>query len=212
MTWKRCPHCWPFLPVDSAHKGPVLRSFDILFVISLKKLLNKQPSFQWFETPWCWCDVTAMFVSLRCYALILCILWLTFFIPMQACHRTNYGSPWVKNNSCLRLIISCVSDIMYKNIRDHPSMLAYIMMTSSNGNILRVTSVTGGFPSPRPVTRTFDVFFDVRLTNGWISGVTGDLRRHDARCNISVIFGQCWLVFLFLILAVSNPIIITVTS
>ena len=44
------------------------------------------------------------------------------------------------------------------------------MMTSSNGNIFRVTGplwgnppVTGGFPSQRPVTRSFDVFFDLRL-------------------------------------------------
>ena len=43
------------------------------------------------------------------------------------------------------------------------------MMTSSNGNIFRVTGlcegspVTAGFPSQRPVTRSFDVFFDLRL-------------------------------------------------
>ena len=43
-------------------------------------------------------------------------------------------------------------------------------MTSSNGNIFRVTGplwgnppVTGGFPSQRPVTRIFDVFFDLPL-------------------------------------------------
>ena len=44
------------------------------------------------------------------------------------------------------------------------------MMTSSNGNIFRVTgplwgepSVTSGFPSQKPVTRTFDAFFDLRM-------------------------------------------------
>ena len=43
------------------------------------------------------------------------------------------------------------------------------MMTSSNGNIFRVTGplcgeslVSGEFPSQRPVTRSFDVFFDLR--------------------------------------------------
>ena len=43
------------------------------------------------------------------------------------------------------------------------------MVTSSNGNILRVTGLcavitplTGEFPSQRPVTRIFDVFFDLR--------------------------------------------------
>ena len=46
------------------------------------------------------------------------------------------------------------------------------MMTSSNGNIFRVrllaicagtSPVTGEFPAQRPVTRSFDVFFDLRL-------------------------------------------------
>ena len=46
----------------------------------------------------------------------------------------------------------------------------YIMMTSSNGNIFRVTGPLcgeftgpGEFPTQRPVTRSFDVFFDLRL-------------------------------------------------
>ena len=44
------------------------------------------------------------------------------------------------------------------------------MMTSSNGNVIRVTSplcgkftVTGEFPAQRPVTQSFDVFFDLSL-------------------------------------------------
>ena len=42
--------------------------------------------------------------------------------------------------------------------------LGCIRMTSSNGNIFRVTGhVCGEFPSQRPVTRSFDVFFDLRL-------------------------------------------------
>ena len=44
------------------------------------------------------------------------------------------------------------------------------MMTSSNDNIFRVTDPLcgeftgpGKFPTQRPVTRSFDVFFDLRL-------------------------------------------------
>ena len=44
------------------------------------------------------------------------------------------------------------------------------IMTSSNGNIFRVTAlcagnppVTGEFPAQRPATRSFDVFYDLRL-------------------------------------------------
>ena len=45
-----------------------------------------------------------------------------------------------------------------------------LMMTSSNGNIFRVTGPLygeftghGEFPAQRPVTRSFGVFFDLRL-------------------------------------------------
>ena len=38
------------------------------------------------------------------------------------------------------------------------------MMTSSNGNMFRVTGpLCGEFPAQRPVTRSFDIFFDLRL-------------------------------------------------
>ena len=45
-----------------------------------------------------------------------------------------------------------------------------VMMTSSNGNISALldlcagnSAVAGEFPSQRPVTRSFDVFFDLGL-------------------------------------------------
>ena len=44
-----------------------------------------------------------------------------------------------------------------------------VMMTSSNGNIFRVTGPLcgeftgpGEFPAQKPVTRSFDVYFDLR--------------------------------------------------
>ena len=58
------------------------------------------------------------------------------------------------------------SQIMYPTWR----ISSIFMMTSSNGNIFRITgplcgnsAITGEFPSQRPVTRSFDVFFDLRL-------------------------------------------------
>ena len=50
--------------------------------------------------------------------------------------------------------------------------------------------VTGEFFSQRPVTRSFDVFFDLRLV--WVNnGETGDLRRHHAHYDIIVVaFGM----------------------
>ena len=51
-----------------------------------------------------------------------------------------------------------------------PMLISVIMMTSSNGNIFRVTGPLcgeftgpGEFSAQRPVTRSFDVFFDLRL-------------------------------------------------
>ena len=46
--------------------------------------------------------------------------------------------------------------------------------------------VTGGFPSQRPVTRSFDIFFNVRL-NGWANNRDADdLRRHHANYDVIV--------------------------
>ena len=39
--------------------------------------------------------------------------------------------------------------------------------------------VTGEYPTQRPATRSFDVFFDLRPNNGWVNNrEAGDLRRH----------------------------------
>ena len=52
-----------------------------------------------------------------------------------------------------------------RHISSYPSS----MMTSSNGNIFRVTGLSAGnspvpgeFPTQRPVTRSFDVYYDLR--------------------------------------------------
>ena len=68
-------------------------------------------------------------------------------------------------------------------------------MTSSNGNIFRVTGplcgeVTGPgeFPTQRPVTRSFDVFFDLR-PNKRLSKHTreaGDLRRYRGHYDVII--------------------------
>ena len=69
-------------------------------------------------------------------------------------------------------------------------------MTSSNGNIFRVAGhlrrdspVTGEFPTQRPVTQSFDVFFDLRMNNRlskqswgwWFDTLSRPLWRH---CNV----------------------------
>ena len=64
------------------------------------------------------------------------------------------------------------SILIYRPLLNHNKTHIFleIMMTSSNGNIFRVTGPLcgeftgpGEFPAQRPVTRGFDVFFDLRL-------------------------------------------------
>ena len=70
------------------------------------------------------------------------------------------------------------------------------MMTSSNGNIIRVTGplcgeFTDEFASQKPVTRIFDVFFHLCLKNGWVNNrETGDLRRHRAHYDVIVVMAE----------------------
>ena len=45
--------------------------------------------------------------------------------------------------------------------------------------------VTGEFPTQRPVTRSFDVFFDLRPIYGWVNNrEAGDFRRHRAHYDV----------------------------
>ena len=50
------------------------------------------------------------------------------------------------------------------------------------------STITGEFPSQRPVTRSFDVFFHLRLKKiAWVNNrEAGDLRRHHAHYDVIV--------------------------
>ena len=68
---------------------------------------------------------------------------------------------------------SIIHFFSHKNVMPWKCFKHYCpMMTSSNGNIFRVTGPLcgeftgpGEFPTQRPVTRSFDVFCDLRLNN-----------------------------------------------
>ena len=69
------------------------------------------------------------------------------------------------------------------------------MMTSSNGNNFRVTGhLCGEFTGPRwipaqsPVTRNFDVFFDLRPNK--LLSEAGDLRRNRTHYDVIIMFHQ----------------------
>ena len=47
--------------------------------------------------------------------------------------------------------------------------------------------VTGEFPAQRPMTRSFDVFFDLRLNKAWVNNREAvDSRRHRADYDVIV--------------------------
>ena len=94
------------------------------------------------------------------------------------------------------------------------------MMTSSNGNILRATGPLcgeftgpGEFPTQRPVTRNFDVFFDLRLNKRlnkqpwgcWFETPSWSLWRHCNEANwidgfirfnvISIFANSMWCIY-----------------
>ena len=49
------------------------------------------------------------------------------------------------------------------------------------------SSVTGEFSLQRPVTRSIDAFFDLRLNKRWVNNRgAGDLRRHHEQYDVTV--------------------------
>ena len=92
-------------------------------------------------------------------------------------------------------------------------MLCHVMamMTSSNGKFSALlticagnSSVTGEFPAQRPVTQSFDDFFDLcLLINGWVNnGEAGDLRRR--RDHYDVIVMRCFFADSFCVTVGGN--------
>ena len=90
------------------------------------------------------------------------MIFLSLNVP-ESSFLNNVSKPWYKLDRC--------EDIKVTNGKNSMSQhFIRTMMTSSNGNIFRVTghlcgefTGPGDFPAQRPVTRSFDVFFDHSL-------------------------------------------------
>ena len=87
---------------------------------------------------------------------------------------------------------------------------------STNGNIsvllaicARNSPVTGEFLAQRPVTRSFDVFFDLRLNKqSW----AGDLRRHRTHYDVIVIINKTQALITDLVLRLNQGLINAINS
>ena len=58
--------------------------------------------------------------------------------------------------------------------------------------------VTGEFPTQRPVTRIFDVFFDLHLNKRLSKNrEAGDLRRHNVHYGVTVMLSEIWIKIMY---------------
>ena len=107
------------------------------------------------------------------------------------CHCAHYYVT-VMNELAHGLGVHCLWEVGHSlcNVLDITSWRLQMetscaLLALSVGN----SRVTGEFPSQRPVTRSFDVFFDLRLKNGWVNNEdAGDLRSHRAHYDVTVMW------------------------
>ena len=85
-------------------------------------------------------------------------------------NENDGGRTELDRRRCISLTSDCGTDELPYVLSASKAQLRSIMMTSSNGNIFRVTGPMcgeftgpGEFPAQMPVTGSFDVFFDLRL-------------------------------------------------
>ena len=146
---------------------PVTRSFDVSFDLRLNKRLSKQTRRRWFGMP-------SRSLWRHCNGLhYMWWIWMCSLYDMVACDITFISNNHLHVSYWIDLRKSKKKCIFLFYIVSHKwtgiGRLSSYMMTSSNGNIFRVTGicagnspVSGEFPALRPVTRSFDVFFDLR--------------------------------------------------
>ena len=126
-----------------------------------------------------------------------------FFLGFAECTRTwHFTYICRENNVCTRVAnCLCAHDRLILVLIDkHENNTR---KSISNGNIFRVTGLLcgeftgpGEFPTQRPVTRNIDVFFDLRLINGWVyNREAGDLRRHRGHYDVSVMISIQTTIF-----------------
>ena len=140
IKWKHFPRYWPF--VREIHRSPVTRSFDVFFDLRLNKRLRKQSWRWWFETPssplWRHCNGRQCkrcdFIANPC----------PIFNGGLTKPSLKFEYGWIDTS--------------------HPwwchQMETFSMFLAI---CARNSPVHGEFPAQRPVTRSFDVPFDLRL-------------------------------------------------
>ena len=148
IKWKRFPRYWQFVrgihrwPVHSPHKCRWRGALMFSLICALNKRLSKQSWGWWFETP-------------------LRLLWR--HCNALGCHR--HPSSW---NTHLSIIVGLRMAVAMYGAKPSAVMVSWWchqmekfspLLALCAGN----SPVPGQFPSQRPVTHSFDVFFNLRL-------------------------------------------------
>ena len=149
-------HC---SPVNSPHKDQWGVAM-VFFYMRLNKLMSKQSIRRWSETP-------------------SRSLW-------RHCHEVLHWTPphSVTEHSLLQCKdnhtrTTCLMDCQLPWWRHQMETFSALLAICA-GN----SPVPGEFPTQRPVTRSFDVYFDL---NSWVNnGEAGDLRRHPGHYDVIV--------------------------
>ena len=197
------------VPGEFPAQRPVTRSFSVFFELRLNKQLNKQSWGWWFETQsrslWLWRHRN---VHRSVTFLISCLHWnesvtilMKFssvadsnaenfvkkigycrFSDSRRCHwwRQKLASWQLSGFSVAQLPLQvCVTSSWWRHQME--TFAALLALCAGN------SPVTGEFPSQRPVTRSFDVFFDLCLNKrlskqswgGWFETPSCPLWRHS---------------------------------
>ena len=166
---------------------------------SFKMMRSKSSSLKWW--PFCF-GLNVLNKSMHGLHHLLCLLTsLTIIVwPYPGSRARWWKGSKVADDICLRWRGGSTSQDESPR-QSLAKRRRIFMVTSSNGNIFRVTgrlcgefSGPGEFPAQRPVTRSFDVFFDLRPNKrlskqpwGWrFETLSWSLWRH---CNDSPLSG-----------------------
>ena len=157
IEWKDFPRYWFFVRViHRLHaQSPVTLSFGVFFDLLLNKRLSKQSLGCWFETPWyslwrhCKCDTETV-----CAGRWNLSPWRTRTISSDV---ANIVTPDALVTQTAERSASSTGPVFLWWRHQMETLSALLALCAGN------SPVTGEFPSQRPVTRNFDVSFDLRL-------------------------------------------------
>ena len=133
-------------PVHSPRKGPVTRSFHVFVDVRLNKLLNEQLPvigeaiiFMWHHWNGDMCNATKQTDVNSDFRRALLNKDTHYLAIFWLCHVGDWSETWWR----------------------HQTETFSALLAICAGN----SPVPGQFPAQRPVTRSFDVFFDLRLNS-----------------------------------------------